>query len=137
MKQEEKDLLLKDLCGRLPYGVKVNVSIEEVNYVAVVQGVYADETVFVEQNPEPYKIHRVDVVHVSEIKPYLFPLPSMTAEQKEEWISLMIKDPFGVLYYTPESFDYLYKNHIDIRGLIGKGLAIDATGLNIYKEETK
>lgn len=68
----------------------------------------------------------------NEWKPYLFPLSSMTKEQEREWQSLMICDIYGILYHTIESFDYLYKNHIDIRGLIEKGLAIDATGLNIY-----
>lgn len=134
MNKEDKELLLKDLCTRLPYGVKVKVLIEEVEYDAVVHGVYADETVFVEQSPEPNKVHRIDVAHVSEVKPYLFPLSSMTIEQKEEERSLKEES-----YYSFDANENIYtlqdfynKNHLDYRGLIPKGLAIDATGLNIY-----
>ena len=56
----------------------------------------------------------------------------MTEEQRKEWQSLMIHDSYGILYPTIKSFDYLYKNHIDINDLIPMGLAIDATKLNIY-----
>ena len=67
------------------------------------------------------------------IKPYLFPMSSMTEEQKEEFNSLMVKDSYDILYYTPKAFDFLYENHIDFRDLIPMDLAIDATGLkNIY-----
>lgn len=151
MKQEDKKLLLKDLCTRLLYGVKIKVLIEEVEYNAVVHGVYADETVFVEQNPEPNKVHRIDVVHVSEVKPYLFPLSSITEEQYESLRELGILsncshsyeyiNPYvhGVSFvfkefktYSLELIEWLNKNHFDYRGLIEKGLAINATGLNIY-----
>ena len=64
-------------------------------------------------------------VYLSEVKPYLFPLSSMTEEQRKEWQSLMIKDSYGILYYTIESYGYLIKNNFDYRGLIPKGLAID------------
>jgi hypothetical protein len=73
-----------------------------------------------------------DDCDISKFKPYLFPLSSMTEEQKKEWRSLMKSDSYGALYPTIKSFDYLYKNHIDIRGLIPLGLANDATGLKIY-----
>ena len=56
----------------------------------------------------------------------------MTEEQKEELRSLMLHDSYGILYHTIESFDYLYENHIDIRGLIPMELAIDVTRLNVY-----
>ena len=122
MTQEEKDLLLRDLCARLPYGVKV-------------------QTTYIMQSGERKDIG-IDILTTVEIsmliegaeehKPYLFPLSSMTEEQKKEWRSLMIHDSYGILYHTIKSFDYLYKNHIDIRGLIPKGLAIDCTNLNIY-----
>ena len=148
MKQEDKDLLLQDLCARLPYGVKVKVLIEEVEYDAVVHGVYADETVFVEQSPEPNKVHRIDIAHVSEVKPYLLPLSSMTKEQKREYHQSTSKDidmlqdviveringidntnKHAIAY---NGIDWLNAHHFDYRGLIEKGLAIDATGLNIY-----
>ena len=117
MTQEEKDLLLKDLCARLPYGVKYNYD----GYIG------CDYTM------NQVDCNTVDCTFLIEsIKPYLFPLSSMTEEQKKEWQPLMISGPYGILYHTIYSFDYLYKNHIDFRGLIKKELALDATGLNIY-----
>jgi hypothetical protein len=71
-------------------------------------------------------------------------MSSMTEEQRKEYESLCIKetsectDLYGIIftkdhyYDTIESIDFLYKNHIDIRGLIPMGLALDATGLNVY-----
>jgi hypothetical protein len=70
------------------------------------------------------------IVDIDNIRPYLFPLSSMTEEQK---------DIFGKLWWNTHgvnmamhAIDYLNKNHFDYRGLIEKGLAIDATGLDIY-----
>ena len=123
MEQKYKDLLLQDLCGRLPYKVKASYygAEEECECWDEVEGIVND---YVEIGQYSLPIEAV--------KPYLFPLSSMTEEQKKEWQSLMIRDPYGILYYTIYSYDYLYKNHIDIRGLIPKGLANDATGLNVY-----
>ena len=69
---------------------------------------------------------------LSDVKPYLFPLSSMTDEQEMEYGSLVESDINGICYDTVESIDYLIANHFDYRGLIPMGLAIDATGLNIY-----
>jgi hypothetical protein len=127
MTQEDKKLLHKDLYARLPYRVKCEVIKRDID----------GEMLFIRNGPAALDL-TVDNVkelitnNMYEIKPYLLPQSSMTAEQKKEWLSLMIPDSYGILYHTIESFDYLYKNHIDIRGLIEKGLAIDATGLNIY-----
>ena len=115
-----EELLLKDLCGRLPYGVKVEIY----NHW---RDEYENETLTLENYAE-----LINTFSIEDIKPYLFPLSSMTEEQKKEWQSLMISDSFGILYHTIDSFDYLYKNHIDCRGFIPKGWAKDATGLNIY-----
>ncbi len=127
MKQEEKELLLQDLCARLPYGVKVDVTYSRDSGSSLrarlcSEGINTLDTniLWLFQQSEIY------------IKPYLFPLSSMTEEQKKEWRSLMIHDSYGILYPTIKSFDYLYKNHIDIRGFIPMGLAIDCTNLNIY-----
>ena len=125
MTQENKELLLKDLCARLPYGVKVK------------------DTYYKSLEPAPIWLLDLNAQcvrlfadegyqSIEYIKPYLFPLSSMTEEQKEELKSTMIQDFFGTRYYTLKSYDYLYKNHIDIRGLIPMGLAIDATSRNIY-----
>ena len=116
MTQKEKDLLLQDLSSRLPYGVILECCelVGEELRTITKEGLINDD------------------YDIEEVKPMLLPLSSMTEEQKKEWQSLMIHDLYGILYHTIESFDYLYRNHIDYRGLIPKGLAKDATGLGIY-----
>ena len=123
MTQEQKDLLIKDLCARLPYFTKVQIK----NEIVVLDSICDDDGYhfnFIGDDREG--------VNIENIKPYLFPLSSMTMEQEREWQSLMVCDVYGIFYHTIESFDYLYKNHIDIIGLIPMGLAIDATDKNIY-----
>lgn len=132
MKKEDIEILVKDLCARLPYNTMIH-------------GVYAYENPDYDCGKDPDKIlysehdsvmlpSDIDWIemYAADIKPYLFPLSSMTEEQKKELQSLMIRDSYNILYHTIESFDYLYKNHIDVRGLIEKDIAIDATNLNIY-----
>ena len=122
-----KELLIKDLCSRLPYGVILNCC-EIVN--------------------EPLTLisHKGLVNNdydIDEVKPYLFPLSSMTEEQlysnpigfsqmltikaDRDWENITINRR---AYY--KLVDWLNKNHFDYRGLIPMGLAYDATGLNIY-----
>ena len=134
MTQEDKELLLKDLCARLPYGVKI-----ELTWWVMDEGTCLSTTL------EPDHIEQIlnDEVGDAEIKPYLFPMSSMTEEQKREYNNLQCYVPIYYYEYrelveeielhpTLESFEYLIKNHFDFRSLIKKGLAIDATGLNIY-----
>ena len=137
MKQEEKQLLLKDLCARLSYGVKASYygAEEECEIWDEVEGIVND---YVEIGQYSLPIEAV--------KPYLFPLSSMTEEQKEEYNSECKKDLKTLLEavlnrtYTKTrietplyyGIDWLNKNHFDYRGLIEKSLALDATGLNIY-----
>ena len=120
---EDKSLLLKELCGRLPYGVKVN-------------------GVFLNYNKDKGKILYEECVKELEynhlnryvtLKPYLFPLSSMTEEQSKVYHEL-IKGMFGTsaLINFEVLTDFFNSNHLDFRGLIKMGLAIDATGLNIY-----
>lgn len=120
MTQENKDLLLKDLCARLPYGVKV----QRYSYEDDVETI---ETLREIDSDGYMSTLECDTLkHIA--KPYLFPLSSMTNEQKKY---IREKYPFGCTY---EVFDWLNKNHFDYRGLIDKGLAIDATNLNIYEK---
>ena len=122
MTQEDKELLLKDLCARLPYGVKI-----EFTWWVMDEGTCLSTTL------EPDHIEQIlnDEVGNAEIKPYLFPMSSMTEEQEEEYNDLNSYE-LGCFPHTEEALDYLIKNNFDYRGLIEEGLAIDATGLNIY-----
>ena len=125
MTQKQKDLLLKDLCARLPHGVKVQCLSHQIP-LKILSINPNGVTWLTGDKGYPFEVDWKDC------KPYLFPLSSMTRKQEREWQSLMVCDIYGIFYHTIESFDYLYKNHIDIRGLIPMDLANDATGLNIY-----
>lgn len=122
MRQEGRELLLKDLCARLPYGVKINT----------IQG---DFTLLGLTNERVFTTCEVEGCHndfpIECIKPYLFPLSSMTEEQEKEYNDLNCYE-LGCFPHTEEALDYLIKNHFDYRDLIPRELAIDATGLNIY-----
>ena len=118
MTQEDKELLLKDICARLPYGVKVN---NEIQGDFEVYG-FCENYIFVRTTTSHADFS------IENIKPYLFPLSSMTKEQEKEWLYTLSSD-YNITYNTVE---WCNKNHFDYRGLIEKGLAIDATGLNIY-----
>ena len=119
MNKEDKESLLKDLCCRLPYGVKCK-------YYDCCKGDYDSGTICGFERKEFIQIDGV-CIHVEEVKPYLFPLSSMTAKQKQKYYELCIE-----IGDISEEIDYLTANHFDYRGLIEKGLAIDATGLNVY-----
>lgn len=138
MTQAEKDILLKDLCARLPYGVKVEYEnkIFDVEYVCPM---YEEIKLDI---PETWTIG------IDEVKPYLLPMSSIMEEQKNELREMEwsfdnsticnIIECFGTYRaYVDHSccselIDWFIKNHIDYRGLIPMGLANDATGLNIY-----
>lgn len=123
MTQEDKELLLQDLCARLPYGVKV-------------------ESVYINPDTKERKSHGIEVFDATDIlvikegfgefKPYLFPLSSMTKGQKYEYQYITERWMYDPAYSISDSTDWLNKNHFDYRGLIEKGLAIDATCLGIY-----
>jgi hypothetical protein len=125
MTQEDKELLLLDLCTRLPYGVMCDIGLDhpvqlQRIFVDRLDGILLD---FYEDSND-YQ------VYLSECKPYLIPLSSMNEYQEKE--CQQIKHSY---YYDDDSFvlfDWYNKNHLDYRGLIEKGLAIDATNLNIY-----
>ena len=133
MTREEKELLLKDICARMPYGVVIHFD-EKTDQ--------DDERLYgMRENGGKFLIN--DAFYIEEVKPYLFPLSSMTEEQKREYNFLKHEVPVChyeyddvveefELYDSPESFEYLIENHFDYRGLIPMGLAIDATGKNIY-----
>lgn len=128
MTQEQKDLLLKDLCARLPYGVKLHCS----SNVMICIGPYTLNTIVLDRIFND----NTEYVPFDEFKPYLFPLSSMTEKQKEEYVDLqqrVIYNGKGLVNLDVMKYiGWCCKHHIDINNLIPMGLAIDATGLNIY-----
>lgn len=126
MKIEDQDLLLKDLCGRLPYGVKCIVKSD--GYVGVISSIESQYGVVTFDDGRQEEI--------CDIKPCLYPLSSMTSKQKAE-LSMLVVGVEDIFKSFLIEVEFYHKHHIDYRGLIPKGLAIDETGLNIYKEETK
>lgn len=140
MEQEEKQLLLKDLCGRLPYDLKVKCE----KYPFPVTVLYAgniDEVKFKETG---------GIENIYAIKPYLRPMSSMTEEEKKDFSSHIMNDKCdedGVIidvhditslqiyyYYFKDVIDWLLAHHFDYRGLIEKGLALEAPE-DMYKTE--
>ena len=121
MKREDKELLLIDLCARSPYGVKIRIEYpflkEEEWYSEILYGLDLQRLCIANTS-----------IRLEEFKPYLIPLSSMTPEQKEEERSIKEEsyysfDANGNIYTLQ---DFYNKNHIDYRGLIEKGLAIEA-----------
>ena len=131
MTKEDKDLLLKDLCARLPYGVKFkaegDANLQEFHYIR-------DEEIYTRTHPLlPYWIET--------IKPYLRPMSSMTEEEVKEiqkinwqfckfknmdWYVGAADDGYCSVFQMVDILEYLNKHHFDYHGLIEKGLALEA-----------
>ena len=108
MTQEEKKLLLIDLCGRLPYGVIVSIGNGKYREAKKLwPGLFDDDDLW-------------------GAKPYLRPMSSMTEEEKEEARNL--------IYATVEFTDWCNEHHLDYRHLIEKDLALEAPE-GMYKTE--
>ena len=132
LNDQEKDLLLQDLCARLPQGVILNCCnlVGEKLYTIDSNGLINND------------------YDLEEVKPYLYPLSSMTEEQKNQLKEIWSADMDKAIDYSisgedelcdlcqlsaaKKVTDWLIANYFDYKGLIPKGLAIDATGLNIY-----
>ena len=124
MKQEDKELLLKDLCARLPYGVICYNSDTESNF----------KLCDVADIDSGYPTFDYGYGELETVKPYLRPMSSMTEEEEEEYDRLNVYE-LGLFPHTEEAFDWLNAHHFDYRGLIDKGLAIEVTKENNpYKE---
>jgi hypothetical protein len=128
MKEEDKKLLLKDLSSRLTYDVKAYVKNWSKLDRKYYEGVYTVDSIHPSLNTVLACSDKFCVEVILgypddyDIKPYLFPMSEMTEEQYNQYVK----------YSAIESIDWLNKNHFDYRGLIEKGLAIDATNLNVY-----
>ena len=124
MTQEQKELLFKDLCARLISGVKVRYSSYKEFITCTLQSINpVYDNVYLWSEKACFS-----PVSISKIKPYLFPMSSMTEEQKKKWFYTLSSD-YNITYDTA---DWCNKNHFDYRNLINKNLAIDCTNLNIY-----
>ena len=113
MTKEDKELLLKDLCARLPYGCMLRV-----------EGDWFDDE---EREPydcklTPYSFMDLVVNHDCDVKPYLRPMSSMTDEEYEHYNDL----PFITAEDVANAVFWYYEHHFDVYGLIEKGLAIEA-----------
>ena len=121
MTQENKELLLKDLCARLPYGVVLDVDTTDwkapQGHIQVkIEGVgliFKDQSLIVNGS-----------YYGDNYKPYLRPMSSMTKEEKAMYEGLMIGT--DNISYMLDVIDWLNSHHFDYRGLIPMGLALEA-----------
>lgn len=159
MTQEDKELLLRDLCARLPYeniigkcelDASYDTSFDTIfqthKFDAIIYGI-KEGLLFVyplieDRDEQEFANEEVfNGIDILDFKPYLFPLSSMTEKQKKEFDQLIelelkaINDEIDHTHATAFEVDFYNKYHFDWRGLIEKGLAIDATNLNIYDKE--
>lgn len=147
MTQEDKELLLKDLSARLPYGVNVLNIAEGDNEICILDSIFLGKDVFV-------GLHTKEgiMTGLTSIKPYLRPMDSMTEEElnecvlqsgikdvpcpnwqdipKEEQFRARLNHAINVFLTDASSTDWLNAHHFDYRGLIKKGLAIEVTAEN-------
>lgn len=128
MKQKEFDLVMKDLCSRLLYGVKANVSgwdeekQEEVNIPLRVYSIDTDGYLRFEDNDYGVNYYGIEYCSL-----FLRPLSSMTDEEKEEYGKLWdMCNGYTGKYSEINVFDWLNRKMFDYRGLIPKGLADEA-----------
>ena len=139
--QVDKELLLKDLSARLPYGVLGQCEIDASydtefetipqthKFQAVAHGIIEDSLFVSPMIENQYELEIIneeiaDGVYILDFKPYLFPLSSMTKEQKDEYQYITERWMNDPTYSISDSIDWLNKNNFDYRGLIEKGLAI-------------
>jgi len=136
MTLEEKQLLLKDLCARLPYGVKCCAryntgSRYNTNIITIIP---ENGTIVTKQN----ELHYQQTSLIEDCRPYLRPMSSMTEEENKEYELLAnhcIVTSIGFVHLEATLLiDWLLAYHFDYRGLIEKGLALEAPE-GMYKNE--
>ena len=125
MTQEEKQLLLKDLYARLPYGVIVKATYKDGEGWKTenrkLLGIYEDSQVY------------VDAVYtnIENVRPYLRPMSSMTEEERKEYNKYIFYGAsIGLISNTATAYeliDWLNSHHFDYRGIIERGLALEAS----------
>ena len=123
MTQENSNqLLLKDLCARLPYHIRVKVWLKD--------GTTEEGTLDLEHNYGDVLRDAFYYNKIVKIKPYLRPISSMTETQKNEYQYITERWMYDSSYSISDSIDWLNKNHFDYRGLIPMGLTIAVTKEN-------
>jgi hypothetical protein len=149
MTQEEKDLLLKDLCGRLPYGVMVYTDYDAIDCPLLLKELSYDGEYY--SVGGYYTLIRGIIFNNHPCKPYLRPMSSMTDEEKDELLNLLFDKEAKHFYIDEEGLidgktsylmkeglnypafcpiniklytDFLLSHHFDYNGLIEKGLAL-------------
>ena len=142
MEQEDKELLIKEISARLPYGVKVAIEYSKGKYTRIYDLREIDNDVTSELRQRVivwnYGIYSSVISYpLIDCRPYLRPMSSMTEVEKKEYHNLCYEEErecyeFGEwvtrVYYhdTIDSIDYLNSIYVDYRGLIPKGLALEA-----------
>ena len=129
MEREDKEILLRDLSARLPYGVVCKGVTVDIN---VIKDEYENREVGGLLTNIGYDYCTLGIMtecELSTIKPYLRPMSSMTEEEKETYEMFFNED--GLLNTSVDTYlDWLLENHFDYRGLIPMGLAIEVTEEN-------
>ena len=135
MTEQEKELLLKDLCARLPYHVRVKVWLAD--------GDTEEGPLDLQHNYGDVLLDAFYYKKITKIKPYLRPMSSMTEEERNEYLSIKMQETERVALaeiYRPEAIseimDWLNTHYFDYRGLIEKGLAIEAPE-GMYETKTE
>ena len=125
MTPEEKQILIQDLCARLPYGVICKTSVGDYKLLGIDDKCTHIDTPVYDDGDGYFDLE------YEEVKPYLRPMSSMTEEEKENYYNLCTKvwdvhiDDYWY-YDNYKSYDWLNAHHFDYRGLIEKGLALEA-----------
>ena len=135
MTQKDKELLLKDLCARLPYGVLCYINDDDTSTPRKLRRIEVDELdgILLDFWTDREDCHSMQV-YLSEVKPYLRSMSSMTEEESKEYTNIDNRSYSCPTDYAhipaSDRIDWLLKNHFDYRGLIPKGLAIEVTEEN-------
>ncbi len=135
MREEDKELLLQDLCARLPYGVHIFTnSKHHIRLLTISRDLDYDEQYWIN-----------GLYDIDEVKPYLRPMSSMTDEELVEFLGIRgmnlnseglktFREGQASIVSTLPSYsrhvDWMNRHHFDYRGLIEKGLAIEVTEEN-------
>jgi len=120
MTTEEKELLLKDLCARLQYGVFIRIFSGDYKLLGIDENLVHLDTPVYDEGDGYFDIDYID------IKPYLRPMSSMTDNEFSELKNAYWTCPEDETYCIYGNIDWLDKNMFDYRGLTPKGLALEA-----------